>query len=274
VFWALGMSMIALAALIHLPYRVLVAVSLAMIALHNLTDRIAPAQLGAFAGLWQVLHRPGLLAMVGTHAIIVAYPLIPWIGVMAAGFCFGRVYRLPADRRRRVLIATGLGLTIAFVALRALNVYGDPRPWMPQPRPGFTLLSFLNTAKYPPSLAFLLMTLGPAILLLGLFERANPGDRHPLVVFGRVPMLYFVVHLPLIHGLAIALTAMRYGAAPFLWTPPPTLGTPRNVFPADYGWSLLTAYIVWAIVLIVMYPLCLWFSRLKMRRRDWWLSYL
>jgi len=272
VFWALGMSMIALAGLIHLPYRALVAVSLGMILLHNLFDGVDPARFGAFSWLWQVLHQPGLLTA-GPPAVLVAYPLVPWIGVMSAGFCFGRMYRLPAERRRALLIGLGLALTALFVIVRAANLYGDPRPWTIQSRPGFTLLSFLNSTKYPPSLSFLLMTLGPAIVLLGLFDRLRPGDRSPLIVFGRTPLLYFVLHIPLIHAFAIALTWIRYGATPFIFMPPPTLGTPRTVFPPDYGWGLGMVYVVTAVVVLTMYPVCRWFARLRARRRAWWLSY-
>ena len=273
VFWALGMSMIALAALSHLPLLVLAVVSVAMIAAHNLVDGVTAAQFGALGWLWQVLHVPGLLTT-GPPLVIVAYPLVPWIGVMAAGFCFGRVYWLPADRRRAVLVRTGLALIVAFVLLRWLNVYGDPRPWIAQSRPVFALMSFLNASKYPPSLLFLLMTLGPAILFLGLIDRVRLGDRHPFVVFGRVPLFYFVLHIPLIHALAIGLTWLRYGTAPFLFLPPPTLGTPRELFPPAFGWELWVTYALWAVVVLALYPVCLWFAQLRARRRDWWLSYL
>ena len=272
VFWALGASMIALALLIRMPWGALLVLSASMIVLHNLADGVSADRFGALAGVWQVLHQQGLLLR--SPAVIVAYPLVPWIFVMALGFCFGRVYRLPAERRRRLLIRLGVALTAAFVALRTLNVYGDPRPWATQNEPLFTLLSFLNATKYPPSLAFLLMTLGPAIAFLGWVDGARPSERNPLVVFGRVPLFYFVLHIPLIHAIAIGLTWWRYGAAPFLFVPPPTLGTARTVFPTDYGWDLGTVILVTMVVVLVLYPLCLWFARLKKRRRDWWLSYL
>jgi uncharacterized membrane protein len=273
VFWALGISMIALAVLVHLPYRVLLAVAVASIALHNLFDGVTAAQFGPFGWAWQILHAQGLL-LAGPPTVIVAYPLVPWIGVMAAGYCCGRVYRLPPARRRAVLSGLGLALTAAFLVIRAVNGYGDPRPWTAQSGPVFALLSFLNTTKYPPSLAFLLMTLGPALVLLALIDHLRVGERNPLLVFGRVPLFYFVLHIPLIHAIAIALTWLRYGGAPFLFTPPPTLGTPRDVFPPDYGWDLWAVYGVWAVVVLALYPVCLWFMRLRARRRDWWLSYL
>jgi uncharacterized membrane protein len=274
VFWALGACMIALALLVRLPYRVVLAVSLAMIVLHNLADPVAAARFGAFAWAWQILHQQSVITT-GGPAVVVAYPLVPWIGVMAAGFCFGRLYRLPDDRRGAALVRLGVALTLGFVVLRAMNVYGDPSPWTAQSRPGFTLLSFLNCTKYPPSLAFLLMTLGPAIAFLGWIDRTRPSDRNPLLVFGRVPLFYFVLHIPLIHAVAIGLTWLRHGAAPFLFVPPPTLGTPRTVFPPDYGWHLWQVYAVTAAVVAALYRVCLWYARLKARRRDWWwLSYL
>ena len=278
VFWALGLSMIALAALVHLPYRTLAGVSLGLIALHNLADGVQAASFGGAAWIWNLLHQPGVVAT-GRVTVLVAYPLIPWIAVMAAGFCFGRLYnvpadRVPADRRSALLVRLGLALTVAFVLLRALNVYGDPAPWAVQRAPLYTLLSFLNTSKYPPSLLFLLMTLGPAIAFLGWIDGARPGDRNPLLVFGRVPLFFFVLHLPLIHVMAIGLTWLRYGAQSFLFTAPPTLGTPRDVFPTDYGWSLGVTYLVWIAAVAVLYPVCLWLSRLKQRRQEWWLGYL
>lgn len=273
VFWALGMSMIAMAGLIHLRDGVVLAIAVGTIALHHLTDGVTSTRFGDFAWLWKLLHEQGVIAT-GGPVLFVAYPLLPSIGVMAAGFCLGRVYRLPAERRRTVLIRLGLALTLTFVIVRGLNVYGDPRPWTIQDRPLFTVLSFLNATKYPASLAFLLMTLGPMITVLGLLERARPGDRNPLLVFGRVPLLFFILHIPLAHAIAKGMTAWRYGSAPFLWMPPPTLGSPRQMFPPDYGWDLWVTYAVTAVVIAALYPLCLWFSRLKMRRRNVWLSYL
>jgi len=264
VFWALGISMIALAALIHLPYRVLLAVSVALIASHNLFDGLQPARFGALGWVWQILHVQGPL--IAQPPTIVAYPLVPWIGVMAAGFCLGHVYTLDEGRRRRLLRRLGLALTASFLVLRAVNLYGDPRPWRPQDSALFTALSFLNTTKYPPSLSFLLMTLGPALLLLAAIDRLRVGDRHPLLVFGRVPLLYFLLHIPLVHAFAIGLTWLRYGNTPFLWLPPPTLGTPRDAFPADYGWDLGVAYAVTLTAVVVLYPICAWLARLKAGR--------
>jgi uncharacterized membrane protein len=273
VFWMLGLSMMALAGLIHLPFRALAGVSAGLILFHNFADVVRADSLGQAGWLWNLLHQPGVVPVYGS-AVIVAYPLVPWVAVMGAGFCFGRVYGLPAEQRSRLLVRLGLALTVAFVVMRLVNVYGDPSPWTSQRTQLYTLLSFLNTTKYPPSLLFLLMTLGPAIAVLGWIDRARPSEHNPLLVFGRVPLFYFVLHLPLIHAMAIGLTWLRYGAQPFLFTPPPTLGTPRDVFPVDYGWNLAVTYAVWIAAVVILYPACLWFARVKQRRHEWWVRYL
>jgi uncharacterized membrane protein len=273
VFWSLGLSMIALAGLVYLPFRALVAFCIGLIVFHNLADGVQAASLGSAAWLWNVLHQPGAITA-GSTVVIVGYTLVPWIGVMGLGFCFGRVYRMPAGKRARFLIRMGLALTAAFLLLRFANVYGDPSPWAAQPTPAYTMLSFLNTTKYPPSLQFLLMTLGPSIAFLGTIDGLRPGERNPLLVFGRVPLFYFVLHLALIHAVQVGLTWVRYGSQPFLFMVPPTLGSARDAFPADYGWSLATTYLVWIGVVVALYPVCLWFSRVKRRRREWWISYL
>jgi uncharacterized membrane protein len=273
IFWALGMSMIALGGLVFLPHRALLFFSISLIALHNMFDVVKSLQFGRFAWLWQVLHEQGI-SLTGGPALFTAYPLVPWIGVMSAGFCFGRVYTLRPKRRQRLLIRLGLAMTAGFVVLRAMNGYGDPRPWVPQQGLIFTLISFLNCTKYPPSLDFLLMTLGPAIAFLGWFDQARLSIRNPLVVFGRVPLFYFLVHIPLIHLLSLVFAALRYGIGAFLLVPPPTLGGPRQLFPPNYGWDLWVVYAVWLLVLVLLYPVCLWFCRLKQQRKDWWLRYL
>ncbi|MBK8006668.1 MAG: DUF1624 domain-containing protein [Gemmatimonadetes bacterium] len=275
VLWVLGLSMLVLAALVWLPPRALAVLSLAVIALHNLLDGIRAADLGAAAPLWNLLHQPGAFP-VGGLLVIVGYPLIPWAFVMALGFAAGMVYEWPAAERERHLVRAGLAMVAAFVLLRALNGYGDPAPWSRQDSPVFTLLSFLKTTKYPPSLLFLLMTLGPACLLLAGFERARLGPAHPLVIFGRVPLFYFVVHFALAHLAAVLLGLARYGNAAWGWAflPLPTMGGPADRFPPDFGWPLGVAYLVWAGVVVALYPLCRWFAGVKARRRDWWLSYL
>jgi uncharacterized membrane protein len=261
ILWALGWSMIALAGLVHLPIRVLAGVSIAMIATHNLADGITAKQFGAWAPVWNLLHQQSAFS-IGGIVIVAAYPLIPWIGVMAAGYCLGQVFLFEESRRRRTLIRLGLGLTLGFIVMRTLNVYGDPVRWSEQSSPLFTVLSFLRCAKYPPSLDFLLMTLGPAIAILGWIDGVRVERRNPFLVFGRVPLFYFLVHLLLIHVIAMLLT-LRHGTAGFLLDPP-----------ASVGISLLGTYTAWAAVVALMYPMSAWFADLKQRRHDWWLGYL
>jgi uncharacterized membrane protein len=235
VLWALGWSMIALALLVHLPVRVLASLSIVTILLHNLFDRFT---------MWPGLHQISAF-QIGKMTFVIAYTLIPWFAVMAAGFCFGGIVAMAETQRRQWMVRIGLTLTVAFVVIRSLNIYGDPVPWS-RNFPGMTALSFLRVNKYPPSLDFLLMTLGPALLLLAWLDRLNFSAANPLIVFGRVPLFYFVTHLYILHGLA-------------LFWPTPNLGV---------------VYLWWIGVVVLLYPLCLWFSRLKARRTDWWLSYL
>jgi uncharacterized membrane protein len=243
--------------------------SLAVILLHNLTDPISAASLGPLGWLWNVLHQPGAIPISGA-VVITGYPVLPWIAVMAAGFCFGRF--LLADNRR--LLRIGIALTLAFVILRWLNIYGDPQPWSAQSTLVMTALSFLRTTKYPPSLAFLLMTLGPAMIIWAYFARVQFSRYNPLIVFGRVPLFYFVVHLFVIHALTFLFALVRYGTAGFLKNPLPSLGGSADLYPAGFGYDLVAVYAVWFLVVALMYLPCLYFAKLKDRRRDWWLSYL
>jgi uncharacterized membrane protein len=274
VIWAIGCSMIALAALVHLPPKVLLGVSLAMICLHNLFDGITAQQFGGFAWLWNILHQPGVFK-IGDHTILAGYPIIPWIGVMSAGYCFGQVFLLEPDRRRWILLRLGSALAVAFFIVRAINIYGDGRPWAVQKSAAFTALSFLNCVKYPPSLDYLLMTLGPAIIVLALIDQVRVGPRNPLIVFGRVPMFYYVVHLPLIHALAVLMAGIRYGDLTFLLRHKiPTLVGQTPGFPDDYGYGLPICYLIWISIVTTLYFPCRWYSNLKTRRREEWLSYL
>jgi uncharacterized membrane protein len=274
VFWMLGLSMVVLAALVHLPAKVLTPLSLAVIAAHNLLDPVSPERFGRLAPLWDLLHRQAAFPFHGA-LIVVAYPLVPWVAVMAAGFCLGRVLLWEAGSRRQFLVRLGLALTVAFFLLRALNHYGDPSKWSHESSALFTALSFLNTTKYPPSLQFLLMTLGPALAALAILDRRSFSSANPLLVFGRVPFFFFLFHLALTHGFAVLLPAARYGFHSFLLLPPPSLGGPREAFPLDYGSSLAVVYLIWIVVVAISYPICLWYANLKNRRRDlWWLSYL
>ena len=275
VLWALGVSMIALAALIHLPHRVLAVASLAVIALHNGLDGVQASQFGALAGLWNVLHQPGVF-LLGGVPIVAGYPVLPWIAVMAAGFTAGPIFLREPQARQRTLVRWGVSLVAAFVVLRGVNLYGDPVPWSSQSSPMMTAISFLRATKYPPSLDFLLMTLGPALLVLAYLEHRGPRASHPLVIVGRVPFFFYVAHFWLLHVVASLFAWLRYGSGSlaFLFSPLPSMGGSRPPFPEDFGYPLWVTYAVWVSVVALLYPLCKWFAGLRARRRDWWLSYL
>jgi uncharacterized membrane protein len=275
VLWALGACMIGLAALVWLPLRALAVLSIAVVTLHNCLDHVTASQFGASAGIWNLIHEAGAFRLAGA-TVIVGYPLVPWIAVMALGFCFGRVFLMESSLRRRYLVVIGAASTLAFVVIRALNRYGDPVPWSTQSSVIDTALSFLNTTKYPPSLAFLLMTLGPALLALAYFDLAELKPSNPLVVFGRVPLFFFVIHFYAAHATAVVLAWLRYGRASltFAFHPVPSMGGPRELFPAGFGYDLWVVYVVWTLIGLGLYPACRWFARIKGTRRDWWLSYL
>jgi uncharacterized membrane protein len=268
VLWALGWSMITLGMLVRLPIGIVTAFGAILVAGHNLFDgaKITSA-------LWNVLHVPGFVVNTPQHVVFVAYPLIPWIGVTALGFSLGQVYNWNADRRRAFLMRAGTAVTMAFLALRALNLYGDPLRWSAQKTTLFTVLSFLNTNKYPPSLLFLLMTLGPMLVLLALVEGETPNVLKPALIIGKVPMFYYVLHFALIHVLAVATCYALNGSAHWMFESP-DMGNYPFTPPPGWGFGLPIVYGVWAIVVVSMYPLCRWFAALKQRRRDAWLSYL
>lgn len=280
VIWAIGVSMIALAGLVLLPVpvQVVAGVGLALVAGHNLFDDTAlelavaggnPAHFGLIESLWAVLHVRGFVLLgSGGFGMAILYPVLPWIGVMALGWVFGRVLLWPEARRLRMCLLLGALAVVAFLGLRAGNVYGDPWPWEQQGSAVATLIDFLNCQKYPPSLLFLLMTLGPALLVLpGLERLAKTGWVRPLVTIGRVPLLYYVAHIYLLHGLAVAWGVARFGDQAWGWS---VLG---GHLP-EYDLGLWVAYLAWALSVVALYPLCRWFAGVKARSRSPWLSYL
>jgi uncharacterized membrane protein len=237
--WGLGWAMVALALLIYIPTVPLAVLSVAVIASHNLLDGIPATGFGPAAWLWNCLHQLGVFKVHGTP-VLISYPFIPWFAVMSAGYCFGNILILEPAKRRQWTLRIGLALTLAFLIIRTINVYGDPAPWS-----GNNILSFLRCNKYPPSLDFLLMTLGPALMLLAWLDRCTFSPANPLLVFGRVPLFYFVVHLFALHLLAVRRTD-----------------------------NLAVVYLIWIAVVTALYPVCRWFANLKQQTKATWLSYL
>jgi len=265
VIWAIGASMVVLAGLVWLPRGGIVAVAAALIAGHNLFDTVQADRLGSLRWLWLLLHEPGKLQPFTGATWFVAYPLVPWVAVMAAGYALGPWALLPrADRRARFLRA-GLVLTSGFVVLRATNLYGDPHPWSSEGGPMRAVLSFLDCQKYPPSLLYLAMTIGPALCALAWVDRPLGPWATRVTVFGRVPLFYYVLHILLIHLLAIALAWPAMG--------PAAIARPFGVS-EPLGYSLPAVYAWWAVVVVFLYSPCRWFAGVKRRSHSAWMSYL
>jgi uncharacterized membrane protein len=272
VLWSIGASFIVLAGLVFLPSRVVGALGVLLVATHGLADSLLPESgTAALQGVRALLLSRGLLPLPGGINIVVGYPLLPWFGVVAAGYGFGEVIRLEPGRRPRVLWFTGIAMTAGFVILRAWGGYGEPNPWTTQATPLLTALSFINCTKQPPSLLFVLMTLGPAIAALAVINRVGIRGPvgHALVTFGRVPLFYYLLQWYVIHGLAV-LTGLVRGL-PVAWEfSPAALGTR----PEGWTLSLPAIYVAWAVVLAVLYLPCRWFAGVKARHPGGWLAYL
>ncbi len=267
VIWVIGWCMILMAGLVRLRSRTVGIIGVAIIALHN---ALMPWLVGhlPLGKLSNILY--GIGPVDGTP-LLVLYSIIPWIGVMAAGYWFGTVLTLEPGRRNRICLRLGLGGTALFLVLRVINSYGDPQPWSATGRLP-ALLSFLNASKYPASLDFLLMTLGPTIALIPLLDRARGRVVQWLTVFGRVPFFYYLLHIPLIHALALIVSQIRTGTVDsWLFNNHPMNPGPA---PTGYTWSLGLLYLVWAIAVAMLYFPCRWYADLKARRSDWWLKYL
>jgi uncharacterized membrane protein len=281
VIWILGWSMVAMALIVRLPVRWIAVLGLGMIATHNMLDAINPASFGKFYWLWMFLHTPGRIP-IGDFVFSVKYVLIPWVGVMAVGFAFGKLLLRPG--RRKWILTIGIAATALFFVLRGFNLYGNgiaelpfgyPRsagPWSVQSTLSLTVVSFFNVLKYPPSLDYVLVTLGPALILLGLLDgtKAERGPSRVLMVYGRVPLFYYVLHLYLLHTMAI-LVALAFGQS--IWQGPAIAGLAHG--PVGAGHGLPFIYAIWILAVGILYFPCRWFMEFRGRHRDWgWLSYL
>lgn len=268
VIWVIGISMITLSGLIYFSIRTIAVFGAAMIFLHNLLDGINAEQFGPFKLLWILLHEEGFVTFGSSGFFWSVYPAIPWIGVMAAGYAFGTFYLKPVEERKKIFLQIGAAAAMLFIVLRAVNIYGDPVPWSQHDSFVYSFMSFLNCEKYPPSLSFLLMTLGPAIISLTFFEKIKTGWKKFVLVFGRTPLFFYIIHVPVIHLIAVLIAAVSGLNATFMFT---------NLFPEDwpagFGYGLPGVYIVWIVVLILTYPLCKRFLELKAEKKYKWLAY-
>ena len=277
VIWAIGISMVVLGLLIRLPYNFIFALGIIIVFGHNLLD-IPEAAAGFKAGFWWDLFHHGFFAIypiTKNHNLILLYPFVPWAGLMMLGYCTGIFFssKFTSIQRRNILKRLGIAVILFFIVLRFLNFYGNPEPWSVQKSGWFTVLSFINVHKYPPSLLYMCMTIGPALLLLSLLEKVKNGFTEKVRIYGRVPFFYYVLHIYLLH-LISAIVYLAHGHSIAQAT---TFGQgpPFYFLAANDGYSLFIVYLVWISVVVALYPLCKWFNNYKTNHREkWWLGYL
>ena len=267
--WALGVSMVALSALIYLPYKAILAIGILIVTGHNLLDNFHVEGNNIHAFIWAELHDQRFFKAFG-RTVVTAYPVLSWIGVIALGYCFGALYKKGSNpsKRKKSLLWIGSTSVILFIILRAANIYGDSQLWSHEKTPVFTFLSFIKVTKYPPSLLYILITLGPSIIFLAFAEKPLNKVAKAISVYGRVPMFYYLLHIYLIHLLAM-LASQLSGLG---WR-----AMIIDFFPQveGYGFSLVIVYLVWIAIVIALYPLCKWYDKYKTAHKEkWWLSYL
>jgi uncharacterized membrane protein len=283
VIWAIGVSMIILGILVNLPSKLILAIGLIIVFGHNLLDYPSInaglkgsvfSDLAYFSNFaFYSLDPSNPNSFLGSRFVLIVYSFLPWTGLMCLGYCFGKIYGKDFDpkRRRKLLLIMGSAITALFFILRAINLYGDPSPWAQQPRGTIiTILSFLNATKYPVSLIYLCMTLGPAMILLALLENIRNGFTKIMNVYGRVPLFYYILHFYILHiFMVIAFFASGYTTSQIV--------TPNSPFlfkPPDFGFPLWGVYVVWLLCVIILYPLCKRYDQYKSTHKNWWLSYL
>lgn len=268
VIWVIGWCMIVLSGLMHCSLNTMLAISVLTIVGHNLLDPIQAEQLGGFAIGWQFLHQPSMINLGEQTRLFMLYPLVPWFAVMSLGYCFGRVMRLAPDRRRRILWQMGAGALVAFLLLRGINIYGDPQPWRVEGDWLATALSFINCEKYPPSLSFLLMTLGLSLVFLAMLEGRQYRILNIFRNLGQVPLFFYLLHLPVIHLMAVGVTMLRGQEVAWLFE------DPFFAKPDSYGDQLAMIYGFWLVAMLMLYPMCAWYRGYKHAHRYPWMKYL
>ena len=274
VIWAIGCSMILLGLMVRFPFHVILIAGIIIVFGHNILDFAEAHHSGDYGLWWDLLHRGNFAThtIFGRLNLVIIYPFPPWAGLMMLGYCLGKIFRpeITAEKRRKFLLTLGFSLIALFIVLRATNLYGDPSHWSAQRNPFYTFLSFINTTKYPPSLLFLCMTIGPALIVLALLEKIPGKIGKICMVYGRVPFLYYVLHFYLLHFFSFICFLLRgHTIAEGLNTPSPI----KYIIPGD-GYGLGGVYIAWIAVVVLLYPVCRWFSNYKLTHKNWWLSYL
>ena len=274
VIWAIGISMVILGLVIWLPFKIMLAIGLLIVLGHNSLDFYEREQAGAFGALYNLIHRVGFHSLSDKHQLLILYPFLPWTGLMILGYCLGKVLRNEdAAYRKKFLVITGISTIALFIILRFINLYGDPFRWSPQANGFYTFLSFINASKYPPSLFFICMTIGPALLLMAWWDDIQNGFTRIVSVYGRVPFFYFLTHFFLIH-LFSAITFFIRGHT--FAEDAADLSTPFIKFIKEgEGVQLRYVYLIWLAIVIVLYPVCKWYDNYKTKHKEKkWLSYL
>ena len=274
VIWVIGASMIVLSALVYLPQKIILALGLILIFGHNLLDviRLNPGEPGHF--IWAIMQQSGFFPIASESVVLAAYPLLSWLGIMLTGYGIGFLYdkEFDATRRRRILIYSGIACLAVFIVLRFTNAYGDPSPWSIQKNLTFTFLSFLNVTKYPVSLLYTLLMMGPVLMLLPLLEKITTKAVEPLRIIGRVPLFYYILHFYLIHLSSLILYMINYGKS---WSDLDFhFSAGFGGIPAGAGYGLPWVYVAWILIVTSLYPVCRWYHRYKTQHNQWWLGYL
>jgi uncharacterized membrane protein len=275
VIWALGLCMVILSAVIYLPKQIILIIGLLILFLHNTLDNIHTTGNTLKDFLWGELHERKRFIIAG-KTIAAGYPILSWLGIMSLGYCFGQLYKKGMDAavRKKYLLVIGSAAIFIFILLRAINMYGDKAPWSVQSSFAMTVCSFLNATKYPPSLLYTLMTLGPALIFLAFAEKPLRWFGKRIIHIGRVPLFFYILHLYLIH--LLALIAVALSGRP--WTDmvlPLNANAKDAPWLAGYGFSLAVTYLWWLLIVLMLYPLCKWYDKYKTNHKEkWWLSYL
>lgn len=274
VIWAIGFSMMVFSAIVRLPLKYILALGLAITFLHDILHLIRLQPDDPYVLLWTLIHQAGFVQATPTFGALVPYPFLPWLGILTLGYCLGEWYtkKYESAPRRKLLLSTGIGAIVLFVILRGFNIYGDPTQWSVQKDALYSFMSFINVTKYPVSLQYALVTLGPVLIILAWLEQVNGRALKPFGIIGRVPLFYYVLHFYLLHLGSIVLLMIRTGKSlpdiDFSFT------AGFGGIPPGEGYPLIGAYIAWISVVLFLYPFCVWYDRYKSTHRRWWLSYL
>jgi uncharacterized membrane protein len=271
--WSIGAGMVILGLMIHLPFKIILATGLLIFFGHNLIDIAERSRQTPVPIWWNLLHQQGIKPLDGGHSLLILYPFLSWAGLMMLGYCCGKFFTgMESLKRNRILLWTGVGAIVFFIIMRAINWYGDPRPWKQQPTGLKTFFAFMNVQKYPPSLLFLCATIGPGLIFLSLIKNTKSQLAKIITVYGRVPFFYFILHFYILRiAQVITYLGRGHSVAEGMKGVP---GLPFKFSMPGEGYSLWVVYGIWIAIVIIMYPLCKWFSNYKQKHKDWWLSYL